>query len=474
MNKAQHPFDDLFRRELTDLEISPSAAGRSSFLEMAGKELRKKQFRYRWFIIGGMAVAVFFIAGIVIMNDHSDTVPSPKKNAINSGKLEYLKNNSLHVTVTKPSQDQRLPEREKISKPSAHINSLKQDISNKKPQTEQSSEIINNKANYNTTIKAANLASSKNSNLKGEKMTIDPLMNIPGPPAIEGSGISLTEDSSVLAKPLLNESVEVPVTSHEKQQADTADLLKTRNLPIDTIHLKSSTSRKKEWNISAGIYYTPEWIFNTLDSNKYVNNFGAEAAFHFGPYSIRTGVGISITRGYHEMVIETQPYLGGYNSLDYITYQWDERHYHLIPTIYTTWKDVFDTVLQYNYYYYEKRYTYLQVPFILGYDFLSNKRWSLGLRAGPVMSLLLKSQVLSGGFDAGKNMIISINNVTPERIQLNWQALAGINAAFHLFPRFSFEFEPNIRYYFDSVYEKKGTADKPWSLGFHAAFLFNF
>ena len=168
------------------------------------------------------------------------------------------------------------------------------------------------------------------------------------------------------------------------------------------------------------------------------------------------------------------PYLGGYQALDYITYHWDSRHYHLIPTYFTTWKEVFDTALHKNYFTLEKEYTYLQIPMILGYDFFTEKWFSIGVRVGPVMSLLLKTRELTSEYDAGKDEVISINNVTPDRIHLNWQAMGGINASFRLSGFIIFDLEPEIRYYFNSVYEKSSPSDKPWSLGIRGALLVNF
>jgi hypothetical protein len=174
------------------------------------------------------------------------------------------------------------------------------------------------------------------------------------------------------------------------------------------------------------------------------------------------------------MLVQTNPYLGSYKALDSIAFNWDLKHYNLVPTYYTSGKDVYDTVVNYNYSYYKKRYTYLQVPLVLGYDFLQKNWFTLGARAGAVMSLLLKTETLSASYDPGKDRIITINNVTPDRIQLNWQALVGINASFRLSRLFSIEAEPDLRYYFNSVYESSELTKKPWSVGFRAAFLVTF
>ena len=90
------------------------------------------------------------------------------------------------------------------------------------------------------------------------------------------------------------------------------------------------------------------------------------------------------------------------------------------------------------------------------------------------MSLLLNTQNLSTTYDPGKDRIITINNVTPDRIQMNWQAMGGLNAAFRLSRRFSIELEPDVRYYFNSVYEPSELTKKPWSIGVRTAFVVTF
>jgi hypothetical protein len=173
-------------------------------------------------------------------------------------------------------------------------------------------------------------------------------------------------------------------------------------------------------------------------------------------------------------VIETNPYLGSYQKLDSMTYHWDSRHYYLLKTIYTKPQNVYGSTLNYTWYTLAMQYTYLQIPLNLGYDFLEKNWFTLGVRFGPVMSVLLQTQVLTSAYSAGKDKIVMINDISPDRIHLNWQAMAGINAAFRLSHRFILELEPNMRYYFDSVNEKLSPTAKPWSVGLQTSFLVNF
>ena len=172
--------------------------------------------------------------------------------------------------------------------------------------------------------------------------------------------------------------------------------------------------------------------------------------------------------------MEYNDFLGSYKQLDSITFQWDSRHYYLIPTYYLSDRNVWDSLLKLDYPKVIKRYTYLQVPLILGYDFLQKKGFTMGFRAGPILSILLESRQLSGGVQSGPDRIIRINQITPDRIQTNWQVSGSVNLSVLLSRRFIIEFEPVVKYYFNSVYEKSEITKKPWSVGLRTAVTFGF
>ena len=121
-----------------------------------------------------------------------------------------------------------------------------------------------------------------------------------------------------------------------------------------------------------------------------------------------------------------------------------------------------------------KRYTYLQIPMIMGYEFWQSGRISIGVRVGPVLSVLLTTHQLSEAYDPGNKRILSVNDIAPEQVNLNWQVLGGISMTIRLSEKLKFELEPCARYYFNSVYEKPANNTKPWSLGLRAAFSVEF
>lgn len=270
--------------------------------------------------------------------------------------------------------------------------------------------------------------------------------------------------------------VNIPVTEGTPEYIKYSDT----TLPDSTFREPEVHMRRKAagqdmipgvWLLSISAYYAPEWMFNILEGEKYVNNAGIESIVRYGRYSIRTGVGISVTTGTNELSVAYNDYLGSYNMLDSMQFHWDEQNYHLVPTYFFSTKDAWDSLLRMDYPRVIKRYTYLQIPLILGYDVLQKEWISLGLRAGPIVSILLNSKQLSEDYDPGRNRIIRINQITPDRIQTNWQVMGGLNVSLRLTSRISLEIEPTIKYYFNSVYEKSDITKKPWSAGFRTAVM---
>jgi hypothetical protein len=87
------------------------------------------------------------------------------------------------------------------------------------------------------------------------------------------------------------------------------------------------------------------------------------------------------------------------------------------------------------------------------------------------MSVLLKTENISSGYESGQDRIITINTVTPGRVAMSWQETGGINASFRLSRRFSVDLEPDVKYYFNSIYESSPAIKKPWSTSLRTAFL---
>ena len=432
--KEQNPIDDLFRRELEDYRVTPSAERRAALMGETGRP----GFWKPWWLIAVVGIMIGVGIAVVVNRDPGSRIKDAGSRIQDTGSGMQDVKSSINPAIQQPSHP--------VTQSPSH------------PATQSPSSPVTQSPSNPATQSPSNPATQSPSS---------PVAQPPSHPVTQPPSHPVTQPPSHPATQPPSHPVTQP-PSDPVTQPPSIQVTQPPGNPPSAIRQEEKEGLPKNWNISAGVYYTPEWMFNTLNGDKFVNNMGVEGTFHFGRYSVRTGVGLSITTGSNEMVVESNPYLGSYAALDSIKFQWDYRDYKLVPTYYTTGTKVYDTSLQYTYSNNKKRYTYLQIPLVLGYDFWQNNWFSLGVRGGAVMSVLLKSQELTDTYDPGQSRVVTINNVSPDRVQLNWQAMAGVNATFRLSRRFSFEVEPDVRYYFNSVYE---SSQKPWSVGVRAAFV---
>jgi len=448
MKKPDHPIDSYFREALKEHRITPSQAAKEAFLKEAplpGKHVNNRRKGFFFLLLSLLTVTCAGILWVVLSPAEHNTMPAG--NSISATPLTASDTKIVSANHPEPSSSKKTEGKTEKSTP--RESKTGQMFSFKAPVSEQGKAIL-------TMAAEPELPSGDDASTASEKEVAE-----------TGSNAISLPDQSITAPAL------------QSQNADTAIFQKKPDsiLPLLSEKKKSdpeSTIRNRKWQLSASVYYTPEWLFNTLEGDKFVNNVGIEGRFHFGAYSVRTGVGLSITRGSNEIAIAYNDYLGSYQGLDSISFRWSEEQGYLLSNYYMSNKDVWDSLMKLDHLKNEKRYTYLQIPLILGYDFIHKENFSLGLRVGPTLSVLLQSKQMNENYDPGKNKIIRVNNVTPDRIQTNWQVSGGINARLRLYKRLGVEVEPNVRYYFNSVYEPSDITKKPWSVGIRAALTITF
>jgi len=446
MKKPDHPIDSFFRETLTDHRMVPSKAAKEAFLKEATEPERKKNKGRKGFLL----LVIFIIA---VSAGSIWVALSPEKNISQS-----FKKHPPDTTQT---------------------SSFARPLASSDPNLNQP--IKNSETTVNPTLTESRSHHQPNHEIFGsseEKQVVAAIGESltpaePGPSSKQNKPATDTGVLSLSGVPDITSEIspydQRPDTNNRPMKPDSALFLKP---VIDNRDPKETVGNRK-WQISTGLYYTPEWMFNTLEGIKPATNFGIEGTFRIGCYSIRTGAGLSITKGTNQVAVEYQDYLGSYMKLDSMAFAWDERHYYLIPTSFLTQKDVYDSLIKLDNNKVIKRYTYIQVPLILGYDFLRHEKFSMGVRLGPILSILLASKDLSGEYNPEKKQVISINMITPEQINLNWQIMGGINATFRLSPRIGIEIEPFVKYYLNSVYEYSGSS-KPWSIGIRGAISINY
>jgi hypothetical protein len=460
--KKYNKTDDFFREALKDHQITPSDAAKKAFLKDVMLAPPAENRGKKGLILFSALVALVG-AGILIW-------------ALNSGKSSSnpvaIQVSAIENQVKTNNNTNTETEESSFSKPKENEPVLTKQIIKTEP-------IQNNPAKkrypQNTDEQAVSVLKQTQKTSAQIPQTTDQATADPvAPPAAEPP----REEIQQIAVNLPETGTIQNPSQENNMLPDTTLIAVTKNADSVVVlakPVKDKNSKRSDpenpWIPSLGVYYTPEWMFNTLEGTKFIHNFGIEGTFHFGRFSVRTGAGLSVAKGTNELIVEYNDYLGNYNKLDSISFIWNDPIHNYIPTKYLSKKEVWDSLMKLDYPKVVKRYTYLDIPMILGFDFLQTDIISVGARLGPIMSVLLTSKQLSAEYDPGKKRIISINDISPEQISLNWQMMAGVNTSFRLSNSMQVEIEPSVRYYFNSVYEKPVNNTKPWSVGVRAAFV---
>jgi len=460
MEKQNRKVDEFFREELEHHVVVPTDAAKAAFLkEAATLSKTDKSSRKIFLYLSGIIILMLICIGIYI----SQPDPIKKVQDVTTLSSSIIKSKSPITGQKTNAHESNLPMIASLPGANPHSSYLSP----------------NHKLQNRSLSGLSSSRQFKDGNSRSK--TVVPSSS-QKPSTIPGNDPYLNKATAVQENPVVQKSPEqiTPVKkAADMVGGDTVVTLQASRESTPTPEQTENPKQKKKhetsgnpknWNIDIGPYYSPEWMFNTLEGEKSVNNFGIEGTFHFGNYSIRTGAGLSITKGTNELSINYNDFLGNFNHLDSMSFVIDASH-KIIPIYYFTSSGVWDSLMKTQYTKIIKRYTYLQVPFILGYDFWKNDHFSIGLRAGPILSVLIRTEQVSDNYDPGKNRIVQINMITPERIQTFWQFMGGVNASYSFSRGLGIELEPEIRYYFNSVYEKPVNNKKPWSAGFRVAFL---
>jgi hypothetical protein len=466
MEKHPNPFDEFLKETLKGHQLVPPEEAKKAFLREASTIIPANRSWLKWYYI---PIFVILISGSIA--------------------FLYLRNDTLPGTTSEiPAERYNSSQNaDSGSNPISTSTSIKIENSKKELAVNDNSmpvepEIKSNEISANN--KSSNIITKIPVNDDPDNMGPEiPLNDIPDKtdiPLSTSAGISEQADNSI------------PVTTSSRLALDSLVATAGRNTDIvnetkpansdESSPMPSASSPEpgkpaKTEPVSyfaAGAYYLPEWMFNTIEGSKFINNFGFEGVFYRDRISIRTGLGISVSEGVTEKAVEYNAYLGSYNKLDSVTFIFSESSHDFLPNIHMSEEKVWDSNSKLDSTNVIKRYTYLQVPLVLGFDFWQRGRFTTGVRVGTIMSVILSSNQLSGAYNPGENQVLSINNLSPNQVSVNWQAVGGISASARLSKSIFLEIEPEVKYYYKSIYEKSGNTKKPWSLSIRTAIIYKF
>ncbi len=343
----------------------------------------------------------------------------------------------------------------------------------------------NNKQNTaKTRVASQSLAKSKNITAqinKDELLSDDDKFTDSKDQSVSGYNPSVTAESAFILNKDEDQTEKESFLTIDTTNAEVTDI------PVDSSTLiQTPTELKKEnknqadepplYNRTLFIYYRPEYLWNIIETGKFTHNFGLEwqTRLFNGRYVLGTGLGLSLNKGYYEYGIDYKEYLGDYMRLDSVTFDWNPGDFTMQYSVHTTEEQVFDTAIKTSYEKVYRKFVYVQLPLILGYDFINKEKTTLGVRFVPVISLLVSKKPLDFTYDAGKNKVIQINRITADRVNSNWQLNTGMVYGRRLSSSLRLEIEPRFTYYFNSVFEKSDNSVSPMGASIRVALGFRY
>lgn len=224
---------------------------------------------------------------------------------------------------------------------------------------------------------------------------------------------------------------------------------------------------------SAGLFFTPESINLPEDNDPQRRSYSIDlhAIMNNSGFIMQTGLGLAFSEDDGNYSVNYEKYLGSYEDVYDITF--DSTETGIIPTYHTQTVEVYDSVRHISISESKNRYTYLQLPFLLGYE-TGHKRVSWFAKAGPSLSLLIHRNIPGIDFP-GRDKVIEIDERMPERISVHWQLMLSAGMSYRLSSRINLVFEPIFRYYIRSAYDQKTIQTKhPYSYGIRTGLTINF
>ncbi|MEI7662534.1 MAG: outer membrane beta-barrel protein [Bacteroidota bacterium] len=225
---------------------------------------------------------------------------------------------------------------------------------------------------------------------------------------------------------------------------------------------------------SASIGVMPELSFYSAPESYSKLNCWADAGvtYHFSRFSLSTSIGL----GY---VFDRAKYRAEYKSNDSVGYFTNVVSFTVGSNneiIYKTVnKSIYDSLLHQDDYRTLNRYTYMQVPLLLGYRLVESGNFSLAFRAGPAISFLLATRKSSSSIEYANARVIRVDDNTPARAHTNWQLWGDLFLEFRINKKFSIYVEPSCKYFLTPMIEQENIRYKaPWSVGLGVGLQLNF
>lgn len=270
--------------------------------------------------------------------------------------------------------------------------------------------------------------------------------------AIEASGLPLqfavpTSNSNMAD---YGQFLRNQLLKYQESYVPTTSYSLTAAYSLDQLNIAKATQDAKF------LYNSADLGFRIQKGNVYLQT-GISAAYQFdnGLYSVSS---------------KSYDSVGFYYNVHY--YVPDPSHPESVILV-TSKVTLYDTITHHETVQTTNKYLSIQVPLIVGYRLANFKRFSVYAFGGPIVQFIANKEEPSLAYIASDLYPFQVSNQSLPRLDTYWQLTGGLRAAVILNRRFSFELEPNYKWYFTNMY--KGTKFRnPFSIGLRAGVSFSF
>jgi len=187
--------------------------------------------------------------------------------------------------------------------------------------------------------------------------------------------------------------------------------------------------------------------------------FNAGIAYHYSRFSIRSGVGLGQTSDEGIYRIE-------YRSNDSVSYYKEVTGFYPDPLnpskiIYITKNHtIYDSLTHITDDRTRNRYTYLQIPLLLGYTVYETSRISIGFEAGPAFSFLINEKKAQPVIDIPNGRLIKLQDNSLSRQAVNWQLWVNLSISYQFTKNWGLMINPYYKYYLTSPTQTSETGNR--------------
>ena len=213
---------------------------------------------------------------------------------------------------------------------------------------------------------------------------------------------------------------------------------------------------------SADLGVAPELaLYNSKGASAKEFNYWANVgiAYHYSRFSIHTGLGLGQTSDEGIYKIE-------YKSNDSVSFYKEVIGYYPDPAnpskiIYITKNHaIYDSVMHIADDRTRDRYTYIQIPLLLGFSVFESSKFCLGIEAGPAVSFLINQKKAQPVIDIPYGKLVKLQDNSPSRLKTTWQLWVKLSVEYQFTKNWGLVINPYYKYYLTSPSQSSETGNR--------------